>query len=86
MPAGALTRWLALAVLATTVLIANLDNTVLDVTLPTLTPERPANRERGARFQGRPYTFNQESWRPKIIYRGSDQLTVLFAESGRRPT
>ena len=30
------TRWLALAVLATTVLIANLDNTVLNVALPTL--------------------------------------------------
>jgi len=36
MPAGARTRWLALAVLATTVLIANLDNTVLNVALPTL--------------------------------------------------
>jgi EmrB/QacA subfamily drug resistance transporter len=30
------TRWLALAVLCTTVLIANLDNTVLNVALPTL--------------------------------------------------
>jgi EmrB/QacA subfamily drug resistance transporter len=30
------TRWLALAVLTTTVLIANLDNTVLNVALPTL--------------------------------------------------
>jgi EmrB/QacA subfamily drug resistance transporter len=36
MPAGARTRWLALAVLATTVLIASLDNTVLNVALPTL--------------------------------------------------
>jgi EmrB/QacA subfamily drug resistance transporter len=30
------TRWLALAVLTTTVLVANLDNTVLNVALPTL--------------------------------------------------
>ena len=29
-------RWLALAVLCVTVLIANLDNTVLNVALPTL--------------------------------------------------
>jgi EmrB/QacA subfamily drug resistance transporter len=33
---AARTRWLALAVLCTTVLIANLDNTVLNVALPTL--------------------------------------------------
>lgn len=30
------TRWLALAVLCVTVLVANLDNTVLNVALPTL--------------------------------------------------
>ena len=33
---SARTRWLALAVLCVTVLIANLDNTVLNVALPTL--------------------------------------------------
>jgi EmrB/QacA subfamily drug resistance transporter len=41
--AGARTRWLALAVLATTVLIANLDNTVLNVALPTLVRDLKAS-------------------------------------------
>ena len=47
-------------------------------------PEGRSQPANPAPAPGRKHAWYQESWRPKIIYEGSDQLTALFAESGQR--
>jgi hypothetical protein len=44
-------------------------------------PEGRSQTANPAPVPGRKHACYQESWRPKIIYEGSDQLTALFAES-----